>query len=142
VLSDTVGRVFRTHASPTDLFPAFAQDSERDQTYQLLGLFGDVFERVRSEYVDPVPDKVLIEGAIDGMLAGLDPHSGYMDAREFREMQLESVGKFGGIGIEVAPENGLMKVVTPLTIRRHPGRVSGPAMSSQQWTVSRCGACR
>jgi carboxyl-terminal processing protease len=114
VLSDTVGRVFRTHAFPTGLFSAFAQDRERDQTYQLLGLFGDVFERVRSEYVHPVPDKVLIEGAIDGMLAGLDPHSGYMDAREFREMQLESAGKFGGIGIEVAPENGLMKVVTPI----------------------------
>jgi carboxyl-terminal processing protease len=69
-----------------------------------LGLFGDIFERVRSEYVDPVPDKVLIESAIDGMLAGLDPHSGYMDAREYREMQLESAGKFGGIGIEVAPK--------------------------------------
>jgi len=114
VLSDTVGRVFRIHASPPDLFSAFAQDSEHDQTYQLLGLFGDVFERVRSEYVDPVPDKVLIEGAIDGMLAGLDPHSGYMDAREFREMQLESAGKFGGIGIEVAPANGVIKVVAPV----------------------------
>jgi hypothetical protein len=109
VLSDTVGRVFWTHASPTGLFSAFAQDSERDRIYRPLGLFGDAFERVRSEYVDPVPDKVLIDGAIDGMLAGLDPHSGYMDAREFREMQLESAGKFGAIGIEVALANGVIK---------------------------------
>jgi carboxyl-terminal processing protease len=110
VLSDTVSRT----ALAISLSSAFAQDSEGDRTYQLLGLFGDVFERIRSEYVDPIPDKVLIEGAIDGMLAGLDPHSGYMDAREFREMQLESAGEFGGIGIEVAPKNGVIKVVTPI----------------------------
>ena len=114
VLSDTVSRTVRSLASAISLSAAFAQDSERGRTYQLLGLFGDVFERIRGEYVDPVPDKVLIEGAIDGMLAGLDPHSGYMDAREYREMQLESAGQFGGIGIEVAPKNGVIQVVTPI----------------------------
>jgi carboxyl-terminal processing protease len=63
------------------------------------------------------------------MLAGLDPHSGYMDAREYREMQLESAGNLGGIGIEVAPRNGVITVVTPLAIRQRPGPVSEPAMS-------------
>ena len=96
------------------LSSALAQDSERGRTYRLLGLFGDVFERIRSEYVKPVPDKVLIVGGIDGMLVGLDPHSGYMDAREFCEMQLESAGKLGGIGIEVAPDNGVVKVAMPI----------------------------
>ena len=75
-------------------------------------------QRVRSEYVDPVPAKELIEGAIDGMLAGLDPHSGYMDAREFREMKLESAGKFGGIGIEVAAGNA--QVIARMMVSRMP----------------------
>jgi carboxyl-terminal processing protease len=112
LLSRTVGPILRDH--PIGLPSAFAQESEHGRTYQLLSLFGNAFERIRSEYVDPVPDKALIEGAIDGMLAGLDPHSGYMDAREFREMKLESAGKFGGIGIEVAPKNGVIQVVTPI----------------------------
>ena len=93
---------------------AFAQDTDRANTYRLLTLFGDVFERVRSEYVDPVSDKELMENAINGMLAGLDPHSAYMNADEFREMQVETSGKFGGIGIEVVPENGFLKVVSPM----------------------------
>jgi carboxyl-terminal processing protease len=93
---------------------AFAQDTDRTNTYRLLTLFGDVFERVRSEYVDPVSDKELVENAIDGMLTGLDPHSAYMSADEFREMQVETTGVFGGIGIEVVPENGLMKVISPM----------------------------
>jgi carboxyl-terminal processing protease len=114
VLSDVVSRIARTHEAPIGISSASAQDSKEGPTYRLLGLLGDVFERIRSEYVDPVPDKVLIEGAIDGMLAGLDPHSGYMDAREFREMKLESAGKFGGIGIEVAPKSGVIQVVTPI----------------------------
>jgi carboxyl-terminal processing protease len=93
---------------------ALAQDSDRTNTYWLLALFGDVFERVRNEYVDPVSDKELMENAINGMLIGLDPHSGYMNADEFREMQVESRGEFGGLGIEVMPENGFIKVVSPM----------------------------
>ena len=73
-----------------------------------------MFERVRSEYVDPVSDKELIDDAINGMLTGLDPHSAYMNADEFREMQVETTGEFGGIGIEVVPENGFMKVISPM----------------------------
>jgi carboxyl-terminal processing protease len=93
---------------------ALAQDTNRTNTYRLLTLFGDVFERVRNEYVDPVSDKELVENAIDGMLTGLDPHSAYMNADEFQEMQVETTGVFGGIGIEVVPENGFMKVISPM----------------------------
>ena len=94
--------------------PAFAQDSGRANTYRLLALFGDVFERVRSEYVDPVSDKELMENAINGMLTGLDPHSAYMNAEQFREMQVETTGEFGGLGVEVVPENGFFKVISPM----------------------------
>ena len=91
---------------------AYAQVTDRANTYRLLTLFGDVFERVRSEYVDPVSDKELMENALNGMLTGLDPHSAYMTAIEFREMVVETSGKFGGIGIEVVPENGFLKVIS------------------------------
>ena len=94
--------------------PRFAQDTDRANTYRLLTLFGDVFERVRSEYVDPVSDKELVENAINGMLTGLDPHSAYMNAEQFREMQVETKGEFGGLGIEVVPENGFFKVISPM----------------------------
>ena len=89
---------------------AFAQDADRANTYRLLTLFGDVFERVRSEYVDAVSDTDLIADGINGMLTGLDPHSSYMNAEQFREMQVETKGEFGGLGIEVIPENGFFKV--------------------------------
>jgi len=93
---------------------AFAQDSDRANTYRLLALFGDVFERVRLDYVDPVSDRDLIENAINGMLRGLDPHSRYLDADKFHEMQVETEGKFAGIGIEVTQGNGLIKVVNTM----------------------------
>jgi len=93
---------------------AFAQNSDRADTYQLLALLGDAFERVRLEYVDPVSGKTLIEYAIDGMLTGLDPHSGYMNAAEFREMKIQTTGQFAGLGIEVTQENGFVKVVSSM----------------------------
>jgi carboxyl-terminal processing protease len=94
---------------------AFAQDEDhRPGTYQLLKLFGDVFELVRGEYVDPVSDKELIENAIKGMLVGLDPHSDYMSAEAFREMQEADKGEFVGIGIEITQENGLARVISPI----------------------------
>jgi carboxyl-terminal processing protease len=93
---------------------AFAQDADRADTYRLLTLFGDVFERVRAEYVDPVTDKDLVENAINGMLTGLDPHSSYMNAKQFRDMQVQTKGEFGGLGIEVTEENGFIKVVSPI----------------------------
>ena len=93
---------------------ARAQDSGRAETYRLLTLFGDVFERVRAEYVEPVNDRELIENAINGMLTGLDPHSSYMNAKSFRDMQVTTKGEFGGLGLEVQSENGLIKVVSPI----------------------------
>jgi carboxyl-terminal processing protease len=96
-------------------FAAFAaQDSGRSDTYRLLTLFGDVFERVRAEYVDPVTDKDLIENSINGMLTGLDPHSSYMNAKAFRDMQVQTKGEFGGLGIEVTQDNGFIKVISPI----------------------------
>src|SRR2546429_2092738 len=73
-------------------------------TYRQLSLFGDVFERVRAEYVKKPDDSKLIESAINGMLAGLDPHSSYMDSKSFRDMQVQTRGEFGGLGIEVTME--------------------------------------
>jgi carboxyl-terminal processing protease len=83
-------------------------------TFRQLKLFGDVFERVRAEFVEEVTDEQLIEAAINGMLTSLDPHSGYLDARKYRDMQVQTKGEFGGLGIEVTMEDGLVKVVSPI----------------------------
>src|SRR6202171_5093360 len=83
-------------------------------TYRQLHLFGDVFERVRTDYVEKPDDSKLVESAINGMLAGLDPHSSYMDSKSFRDMQVQTRGEFGGLGIEVTMEDGLVKVVAPI----------------------------
>ena len=83
-------------------------------TYQQLNLFGDVFERVRAKYVDEVSDEKLIQYAVNGMLMNLDPHSSYMDEKEFGDMQVQTRGEFGGLGIEVTMEQGLVKVVSPI----------------------------
>ncbi|MDQ8729527.1 S41 family peptidase [Bradyrhizobium sp. LHD-71] len=83
-------------------------------TYRQLNLFGDVFERVRTDYVEKPNDSKLVESAISGMLQGLDPHSSYMDAKSFRDMTVQTRGEFGGLGIEVTMEDGLVKVVSPI----------------------------
>ncbi len=87
------------------------------ETYRQLQLFGDVFERVRASYVDRPDDNKLIASSINGMLAGLDPHSSYMDPNSFRDMQVETKGEFGGLGMEVTMEGGLVKVVAPRSRR-------------------------
>ena len=92
---------------------ARAQDSNADD-YRLLALFADVFERVRADYVDKVEDKKLIENALNGMLTGLDPHSNYMNAKAFQDMQVQTRGEFGGLGLEVTEDNGIIKVVSPI----------------------------
>lgn len=83
-------------------------------TYRQLNLFGDVFERVRAQYVDETTDEKLIQTAINGMLIALDPHSAYLTDKDFQEMQVQTRGEFGGLGIEVTMENGIVKVVTPI----------------------------
>src|SRR6185312_5839807 len=83
-------------------------------TYQQLNLFGDVYERVRADYVEKPDDSKLVASAINGMLAGLDPHSSYMDPGSLRDLQVQTRGEFGGLGIEVTMEDGLVKVVAPI----------------------------
>ncbi len=87
---------------------------DKSELYQQLNLFGDVLERVRRDYVEPVDEKTLIENAINGMLAALDPHSSYMNPKTYKDMQIQTKGEFGGLGIEVTMENGVIKVVSPI----------------------------
>jgi carboxyl-terminal processing protease len=98
---------------PAMLTGAIAKAAPSD-TYRQLNLFGDIFERVRSHYVEKPDDSKLIEAAINGMLNGLDPHSSYMDPKSFRDMQVQTRGEFGGLGIEVTMEDGLVKIVAPI----------------------------
>ena len=98
---------------PSMLTGAIAK-AESSDTYRQLNLFGDIFERVRAHYVEKPDDSKLVEGAINGMLNGLDPHSSFMDPKSFRDMQVQTRGEFGGLGIEVTMEDGLVKVVAPI----------------------------
>src|SRR6266566_3621607 len=93
---------------------ASARAAAGADTYRQLNLFGDVFERVRADYVEKPDDGQLIESAVNGMLNALDPHSSYMDAKSFRDMQVQTRGEFGGLGSEVTMEDGLVKVVAPI----------------------------
>ncbi|HXC55202.1 MAG TPA: S41 family peptidase [Rhizomicrobium sp.] len=95
------------------LLPA-AHGANDMSAYRQLDLFSDAFERVRANYVRPVDDSELINAAIEGMVSNLDPHSSYMDAKAFADMQIQTRGSFGGIGIEVTMENGLVKVISPI----------------------------
>src|SRR5579862_9447118 len=88
--------------------------SQKQEIYRELDLFGQVLERVRSDYVEEVNDQQLIEAAINGMLSSLDPHSSYLNSKNFRDLQTQMRGEFGGLGIEVTMENGLVKVVSPI----------------------------
>ena len=94
-------------------FSSYASNNDEEK-YKYLDLFGQVFDRVRSSYVEEVSDQELIEKAIDGMLSGLDPHSGYMNEEIWKEMQMDTKGKFGGLGIEITMEEGFVKVIAPI----------------------------
>lgn len=94
--------------------PANATQDEERELYEQLTLFGDVLEQVRRNYVDAPSDKELIEAALSGMMSSLDPHSSYMPPKNFEDMQVETKGEFGGLGIEVTMENGLVKVIAPI----------------------------
>src|SRR5689334_22493213 len=93
---------------------AGAAEKNTAETYKQLNLFGDVLEIVRSNYADDVKDDQLVEGAINGMLTALDPHSNYLNSKNFNDMKVQTRGEFGGLGIEVSMENGLVKVVSPI----------------------------
>jgi carboxyl-terminal processing protease len=95
--------------------PLVAQEATKSaEVYRQLDLFGDIFERVRAQYVEETEPAELIEAAINGMLTSLDPHSGYLPPKEFDDMQVQTRGQFGGLGIEVTQENGWVKVVAPM----------------------------
>jgi carboxyl-terminal processing protease len=93
---------------------AMGQDAPADSTYQQLSLFGDIFERVKANYVIDPPSDKLIYNAVNGMLSGLDPHSSYMNAKQYGDMQVETSGQFGGLGLEVTQAGGLLKVISPI----------------------------
>lgn len=105
-----------TTPKPAAAEPAATQspDADASDTFKQLALFSDVLERVRVDYVDPVTDEKLIETALNGMLSSLDPHSGYLNKKNFAEMQTQTKGEFGGLGIEVTMENGIVKVISPI----------------------------
>jgi carboxyl-terminal processing protease len=97
------------------LVPQAAVEAKSNtETYRVLDLFAAVFERVRSDYVEPVNDETLVESAINGMLTSLDPNSGYLNAQNYKDTQVQTRGEFGGLGIEMTMENGLFKVVSPI----------------------------
>jgi carboxyl-terminal processing protease len=94
--------------------PGSAANAAGSETYKQLAIFGDIFERVRAQYVTPPDDKSLVENAINGMLTSLDPHSSFMNAEAAQDMRVQTKGEFGGLGIEVTMENDLVKVITPI----------------------------
>lgn len=94
--------------------PGSTANAASSETYRQLAIFGDIFERVRAQYVTPPDEKSLVENAINGMLTSLDPHSSYMNAEAAKDMRVQTKGEFGGLGIEVTMENELVKVITPI----------------------------
>ncbi len=114
LLGAAIGAGTATLVSQTNLAATVPAVAAPADTYRQLSLFGDVFEKIRSDYVEKPDDQKMIEAAINGMLTSLDPHSSYMDQKSFRDLQVQTRGEFGGLGIEVTMEDGLIKVVTPI----------------------------
>ena len=116
LLAFTCGILFASAiAIPTlTIAQSGAATNKNDEVYRQLGLFGDIFQRVRESYVDTVDEKAMIEAAINGMLTSLDPHSSFLNSDNFDDMQVQTKGKFGGLGIEITMENGVIKIVSPI----------------------------
>jgi carboxyl-terminal processing protease len=132
MLGATLGAGLVVFATRSPVFSEATARAAASDTYRNLNLFGDVFEKIRSDYVERPDEQKLIESAINGMLTSLDPHSSYMDAKSFRDMQVQTRGEFGGLGIEVTQEDGLIKVVTPIddTPASHAGVQSGDIITA------------
>jgi carboxyl-terminal processing protease len=132
LLGAVLGACLVTLATKMPVFPAGTAHAAASDTYRNLNLFGDVFEKIRSDYVEKPDEQKLVEAAINGMLGSLDPHSSYMDAKSFRDMQVQTRGEFGGLGIEVTQEDGLIKVITPIddTPASRAGILSGDIISA------------
>ena len=127
-----IGAGTATIATQTRLLSGSPATAAVSDTYRNLNLFGDVFEKIRSDYVEKPNEGKLVEAAINGMLTSLDPHSSYMDTKSFRDMQVQTRGEFGGLGIEVTQEDGAIKVVTPIddTPASKAGIMSGDIISA------------
>lgn len=109
-----LGAIVAVSLTQTQFLSGGQANAASADTYRELNLFGDVFERIRSDYVETPDENKLIETAINGMLAGLDPHSSYLSPKNFKDMQVQTSGKFGGLGIEVTMEENIIKVVSPI----------------------------
>jgi carboxyl-terminal processing protease len=131
-LGAVLGASVVTLGTQTRVFSDGMARAAASDTYRNLNLFGDVFEKIRSDYVEKPDEQKLVEAAINGMLTSLDPHSSYMDAKSFQDMQVQTRGEFGGLGIEVTQEDGLIKVVTPIddTPASRGGILSGDIISA------------
>ncbi|MES2913904.1 MAG: S41 family peptidase [Pseudomonadota bacterium] len=115
VMAALAGTVAGVVATTQIAGPLVAQETVPDSSlYEQLDLFGDIFERVRAQYVEEVPTEELVTAAINGMLTSLDPHSSYLSAKDFEDMQVQTRGEFGGLGIEVTQEEGFIKVISPM----------------------------
>jgi len=114
ILSTAIAIVFNASTSWSAKESSKASTDNDVDTYELLNLFGEVLERAKMSYVEEVSDKKLIESAINGMLVALDPHSSFLDDQSFKYMNQQTKGKFGGLGIEVTMEQGLVMVVSPI----------------------------
>ena len=115
ILATITGVMFGTVVTTQIAGPLLAQEAQRKASvYEQLDLFGDIFERIRSQYVEEVDEGELIEAAINGMLTSLDPHSSYLSPDDAADMRVQTRGEFGGLGIEVTQEEGFVKVVSPI----------------------------
>ncbi|MDB5545081.1 MAG: carboxyl-terminal protease, partial [Hyphomicrobiales bacterium] len=110
VLGAVLGASTVMVGTQTRIFAAGSANAAASDTYKNLNLFGDVFEKIRSDYVEKPNEQKLIEAAVSGMLTSLDPHSSYMDSKSFLDMKVQTSGEFGGLGIEVMKEDGDIKV--------------------------------
>ncbi len=132
LLGAVLGASAATLGSQTRMLFGGAAIAASSDTYRQLNLFGDVFEKIRTDYVEKPDEQKLVEAAVNGMLTSLDPHSSYMDAKSFEDMRVQTKGEFGGLGIEVTQEDGLVKVVTPIddTPASKAGILSGDLISA------------
>lgn len=115
LMAATLGTAASVFVTTQFAGPLVAQEADKKSTvYEQLDLFGDIFERIRAQYVEEVDEADLIEAAINGMLTSLDPHSSYLPPKDFDDMRTQTSGEFGGLGIEVTQEDGYVKVVSPM----------------------------
>ena len=114
LIAAMLGGLLGAVVAPQLAGPLLAKETDQAQTYKQLELFGDIFDRIRAQYVEEVDDKRLIEAAINGMLTSLDPHSSYLSPDDADDMRIQTRGAFGGLGIDVTQEDGFVKVITPI----------------------------